>query len=529
MSNDLPRPGYAANAKPEAEAQGDATGIRTTLEKEGATAAADRLRQEVEAVPTEQRDAYNRALLTQLQGDGRTPNVLPELAIAFGLQNKDALFDKQFRSFGDPEKRIVSPDKINTAIAGEANPVYRELYRQFGDQYKAIKEENSKAWTGDYAQAISPFETLVPARQMQERLDAANALKVQQTANRGAFSELATNEKLFKGIAGPDNAIGKDEVEAFQQKWNASGEEGRKFRAQFATTPDQERRVGETVEALKKAYDDDKQKNNVPGSIIKDNRVHSLIEMGSAYGTITPESLAAGMGYKDLAQARERLPRDTGVTTAAPNPEIKPVVDYSSTAQQRGDGPWQVATRMLTGDRTQDQTKFFKNPGEAQRMLTEVLGNKDVWKFDKQGQPHVTGENRDDILQRIQAAEAKRATDSGQPVNSDLSNWFASRYPRELPTPAAAAAADMTNVQPDTDRKSATIRSGEGPWAIGKRMAEGSQLNAAQIRELQSAIVKGQYDDRAGVMTDRSIESIRARLKDPVLKAWFEKRYPPKA
>ncbi len=539
MGNEVPQPGYAANAKPDVEAKGDATNIRTVLERDGATAAADRLRQEVDAVPAAQRDAYNAALLKELQGDGRTQaNVLPELAIAFGLQNKDNVTDKQFRAYGDPEGRVVSQDKLNKAIAGEANPVYRELYRQFGDQYKAIKQENAEAWTGPYGQKVSPLETLVPARQLQERLDAANTKKVQQTENRNNFGELVTNPKLFDGIAGADGNITKDKVNAFQEKWNAAGPAGAEFRKQFATTPEAEQRVAKTLETLKNAYDDPKHKGNVPGSVIKDNRMTTLgIEAGSSYGNLTRDSLLKGLGYKDMAEAKARLPLDAPAANAAIKPiaEVNSVTNYSSTAQGYREGPAQVANRMLRGDTTQDQTKFFTKPDEAQRMLTDVLKQPDIWKFDQQGKPHVTAENRDQVLAAIKAAEVKKATDSRQPENNELSKWFESRYPK-LPTEAAPT---PTRGEPTatTDWNHLKLKDkNDGPRAIAGRMLQGQEAffddPARAARDLATALgVKaGIHNNRQGAEQvtkdnyDKVIDSIKA-TNNPQLLAWFQKRY----
>ncbi len=535
--NDVPPAGYAPNAKPEVEAKGDASTIRTVLERDGATAAADRLRQEVDAVPEAQRDAYNKALLTQLQGDGNNKNVLPELAIAFGLQHKDQVTDHTMM-WNLGREGIVSPDKINKAIAGETNPVYQELYRQFGDKYKQIKADNA-AGTGERPQSWDPFEVKVPESQLQERLAASDARHVQQTDNRNKFAELATNPKLFDGIAGADGAITKDKVQAFQDQWNQSGDAGKAFRAKYATSPDQERRVAQTVEDLKAAYDDPHHKGNVDGSVLKDNRMTTLgIEAGSSYGTMTKDSLLKGMGYANMDEAKRRLPQDVTSPTAAaslkPNPDVNSVTDYKSTAQGYHDGPSQVAANMLKGDATQDQRKFFTNPDEAQRMLTDVLKQPDIWKFDKQGQPHVTGENRDQVLAAIQAAEAKKATDSSKPANNELSNWFASRYPK-LDSPAAPAAPD---VEKAADFGATKVQKGLGADAVTRKILEGSGLDDNARRQLMGVInnkdVTG-VDFRSAkqgteVLSPTNLEKVRDAIaalpNNAALKAWFDKRYP---
>lgn len=533
MGNEVPPPGYAANAKPDVEAKGDATNIRTVLERDGATAAADRLRQEVDAVPAAQRDAYNAALLKELQGDGRNKtNVLPELAIAFGLQNKANTIDSNFR-WGDS----VSQDKINKAIAGEKNPVYQELYRQFGDKYKQIKAENAgqSGFSDTYGQSLSPFETMVPEKQLRERLQQANDKAVRQTDVRNKFGELVTNPKLFDGIAGPDGNITRDKVTAFQEKWNAAGETGAAFRRQFAQTPEQERKVNQTVEDLKNAYDDPRHKNNADGAIFKDNRVTTLgIEMGSAYGTMTRDTLLKGMGYKDMNEAKARLPVDAPATNAPIKPiaEVNSVTDYNSTAQAKGDGPAQVANRMLRGDRTQDQTRFFTKPEEAQRMLTDVLKQPDIWKFDQQGKPHVTAENRDQVLAAIKAAEAKKAADTRQPENSELSNWFASRYPKLDSTAPATP-----DVQPAADFGASKIIRGQGSDAISRKLVEGQNLDDGARRALQKVIndkaVTGVdlASARTGteVINATNLEKVREAVEkanNPQLTAWFNKRYP---
>ncbi len=63
-------------------------------------------------------------------------------------------------------------------------------------------------------------------------------------------------------------------------------------------------------------------------------------------------------------------------------------------------------------------------------------------------------------------------------------------------------------------------------------MAAGSPLDAAAKQALRQAIKPGEYDDKQGPLTEKSIEAIRKNVlasNNEQLKAWFAKRYPPKA
>ncbi len=239
------------------------------------------------------------------------------------------------------------------------------------------------------------------------------------------------------------------------------------------TDPKEQDRARKTLDALDKAFDSPANQDDKKGAVLIENsrgNFSNWLKFGLGQGDyMTRESLAKGMGYTndkgegDPAKAATKLPTDTAATAPKPIAEVPSVTNYNDTAQARGDGPYQVASRMLGGD----QAKYFKNPAEAQSIMTDVLRQPKIWDKDKQGVPKVTAENRDEIVKAIKEREAKIALDGKKPENNDLSNWFASRYPKiEKP---AATPVDMSAVQPDTDRKTGRIGKNEGPIKIAEK------------------------------------------------------------
>ncbi|MCC7528710.1 MAG: hypothetical protein IT342_09320 [Candidatus Melainabacteria bacterium] len=87
-------------------------------------------------------------------------------------------------------------------------------------------------------------------------------------------------------------------------------------------------------------------------------------------------------------------------------------------------------------------------------------------------------------------------------------------------------------MKPDTNMEKGRIGKGDGPIKIAERMSAGEPLDAAAKTALRQAIKVGEYDDRQGALTEKSIEAIRKNIEagnNEQLKQWFAKRYPKKA
>ncbi len=154
-----------------------------------------RLRSEVESVPDRDRQAYSQALLRGLQGDSRMPNILPEMAIAFGMQNGNSFLEtNKWRWAGDD--RIVNPDKLSTAASREANPVYQELYREMFNKYRGIKAENAD--NGNVLFDKYAMKYFIPGQVVPEsQLRREQAVDSVRSENRRQFGALASNPKTF--------------------------------------------------------------------------------------------------------------------------------------------------------------------------------------------------------------------------------------------------------------------------------------------------------------------------------------------
>lgn len=505
--------------------------VKDAYDTGGAAAGNDKLLTETQGTAltgasAEQQRQYQEEMARQL----KEAKILPELSVAAVLKNP-----------GDIIKgNVVNEQALGRAQYDAKDPLQAATLRAFGDKYQQLKSENdaaaaqAAAMGGGFPVGDMPVSKAQLERTVADSRAGATektALQNKQTQDKKDLSELVTNPKLFDALADKDGKIYKGSVDEFNKKFYAPGAEGEQFRAQLGDRAAQDR-AAQTAEALKKKFDEPGNQDDKPGSVLKENSAGVLPWNWFNKGDhMTRDSLAKGLGYTkpdgspDVDAMKAKLPTDVAVQTK-PIADVPSVTDYSSTAQGRGDGPYQVAQRMLGGD----QAKFFKNPAEAHAIMTDVLRQPKIWDKDKQGVPKVTAGNRDDIVTAIKEREAKLAKDSGKPENNDLSNWFASRYPKiEKP---AAAPVDMSAVQPDTDRKTGRIGRGEGPIKIAENMAAGSPLDAAAKQALRQAIKPGEYDDKQGPLTEKSIEAIRKNVlasNNEQLKAWFAKRYPPKA
>lgn len=509
MPPETPQATYDAARGPQREAAADAANIRTTLERDGAEAAVSRMRAEVDTVPERDRQAYNTALLRGLQGDGRSPNVLPDMALTFGLQNGGVL--EQSRQAGE---RIVSATGVQNAVRQESNPVFQELYREFGTKYRALRQQNGESYNLSTNLPLIGTDTIVPESQLRQGLE-SNKLHVE---NRRSVGLLATHPDLFNGIAGSDKAISQTEVVAFQNKWNASGQEGRDFRKKFAATPEMEKKISDTVENLRLAFDSDQNTGSKPGSLLENNRDNRYFSAISSYGQMTEASLLRGLGYNSLADAKSRMPVDAG---GKPIAEVTTLPNFDSTALRRGEGPSGLAQRMLQG-----QSEFFKDaPGGAQKALadlTTAMGIRAGNFADRQGQNQVTAEKRNDIIKAID-----------ETGNTRLRDWFISRYPEN----AAPSADNRAPAAMDTASSSVVRR--QGPDTVARNMLKESGLDATAQRDLARVLHKDLGVDwntvREGTRLinpegkPENMEMVREKVeatKNAKLIEWFNTKYP---
>lgn len=509
---------YDSARGPVREAAADASGIRTVLEKEGAEAAVTRLRSEIESVPERDRQAYNAALLKNLQGDSnRMPNILPDMAIAFGMQNAGSFMEQnRWKSPLFSGERIVNSDKLGSAASREANPVYQELYREMHNKYRSLKAENGanpNFWQAD-SQKFRFGEATVSEAQFKKEL-AADQVRAE---NRRQFGALASNPKLFDAIAS-GGEITKDGVKAFQERWNQTGQTGADFRKQFASTPEQQRQVGQTLDNLNFAFDEDRHKGNKPGSVLKDNVMGVMgsgyLEIASSYGKMTRESLLGGLGYKSMDEAKLRLPADVG---GKPLTDVVSLTNYDNTKLlSKNDGPNNIARRMLSG-----QEKFFKDePGgidKAVADLTKAMGPNSGNYTDK-AVNQITPENRDKVIQSI-----------GETGNARLRDWFVSRYPADMAAVAASNAASGP-----LDNASSKVIIKQGPDTVAKNMLEGSGLDSSARQALSKVLHKeigvnwNSVKPGTPLVTSENLEDVRSKISssgNSKLIEWFDTKYP---
>lgn len=508
---------YDSAKGPTREAAADASAIRNVLEKEGSDAAVTRLRSEVESVPERDRSAYNTALLRNLQGDNnRMPNILPDMAIAFGMQNSGSFMESDRWNWGGGE-RIVNADKLSSAASREANPVYQELYREMYNKYRSIKSDNRSGMSllDDYSQGTRVLrDAVVPESQLKKQLDS----DLVRADNRRQFGALASNPKLFDAI-GSGGPITRDNVIAFQERWNQTGQTGADFRKQFGATPEQQRQIGQTLDNLKFAFDDNRHKDNKPGSVLKDNVsgtiARNITERFAPYGTMTRESLLSGLGYRSMEEAKLRLPADVG---GKPISDVTSLSNYDNTKLLgKNDGPNSVARRMLAG-----QEKFFKDePGGVEKAiadLTKAIGPASG-NYTDRAVNQVTPENRDKVIQSI-----------NETGNGKLRDWFVSRYPSDMSAVAAATAATGP-----LDNASSKVVSKQGPDAVAMNMLKDAGLDASARAALSKVLHKeigvnwGSVKAGTPLITESNLEDVRSKIastNNSKLIEWFDRKYP---
>lgn len=503
---------------PAANARADVTRVNEDLTTKGATEALTRLYDEADPAKGLSSIARDQTAQTQYRAElarqlGES-NVLPALSIA------------HVKGLGDQVKEngVVTPKKVIERLQGETDPVRRALLEGFVKQYDQIQREAPGRRVDDQFLQSKLEKT---TRDAQEN----NALKAKNTKDQGELGDLIRNPDLFKAISSkPDgNTITKDDVDAFRKRLTEGTKpEDAELRRKFAGTPADNERLNKTLDALSRSFDAADNQPGKKGSTIKGGGL-----MQDRWDNfMTRESLATGMGFESVEKAKTAL--DNG---ARPVAGVEPVTSYDQTRLRPGLGPQDLAHRML--DPTKDG-KFFKDAAAVQqaRQDLEYVFRKGGPILQDKGKPEVTAENREQIIKEIQAREKARADANKTPVDNTLSNWFASKYPKDLPTPVAPGTANVDSIRPDSDRTRASVSKNDGPERISRRMGEG-ELNENQRRILQSALIPGKtYDDQVGKLSDASIEKVRAAIEAlkpsprmseaeiAYVKAWYAKKYP---
>lgn len=530
---------YDSRQGAEKEAAHDAKQIRSAFERDGAETAVQRLQAEVDSVPSSQRQAYGAALLKNLQGDGNNASLLPDIALAFGNAHQDRVSQGGY----------VSRDRIAAAVLNEKNPVYAEMYRQFGDKFKDLRHENqNQSWMyGDHYRAPSFLNDAghwmgnklnekigaewgggVTVAELSRKVSEECAKIGKRNKDRDDLGMLAEKPELFDYIAQNDGQISRSDVQAFREKLLLStGDEGKHLREKFAKTPAEQERLTRVAGALLDSFDNKANEDGKPGSVHEDG--YDLYGWNPLSGDyMTRESLARGLGYSSPQEAQKRVPRDDGMHVDA-NPDVQAAADFSQSAQRRGDGPWQVSEHMLAA-----QGKHFEDPSKAQKLLTDVLRQNQFWTRDKQGEPKLMPENRNDMLAAIKAAEVKESEQSGASENNDLSRWFAARYPASLENKSH----QKSEVESLSDFSNTRLRGKkDGPRGVSTRMLHGQEEFFSDphkaVTDLSKAIgVKsGIHNHRKGAeqVTMRNIDRIIDNIEktgNQELLDWFKKRYP---
>jgi len=530
---------YDSRQSADKEAAQDARQIRSAYDHDGADKAVQRLQAEVDAVPSAQRQAYGAALLRNLQSESGSSNFLPDVALAFGNAHKESVSEGGF----------VSNSRIASAVQNEKNPVYAEMYRQFGDRFKSMRNENQNQnfFYGDHSHAPASLNAAghwlanklnekagpswgggVSTDSISERLSEQGQKLEKRNKDRENLGFLAAKPELFDHIAQNDGEISRSDAEAFRNKLLLdTSDEGKRLREKFAKTPKEQERLTNTVGALLDSFDHPANADGADGSVHNDG--YDLYGMNPFGGDfMTKESLARGLGYSSSQEAQKRVMQDVKTSVDA-NPDVQSAGDYSQTAQKRGDGPWQVAEHMLDG-----QDKHFEKPFEAQKLLTDVVRQSNFWTKDKQGEPKLTADNRNEMLAAIKSAEAKRAEHEGKDENNDLSRWFAGRYPEDMEKKSSGKG----DVEQLSDFSNTSLRGAkDGPNAIAARMIHGQEQffsdphKAAADLSKAIGVKAGIHNSKNGAeqVTKENIEKVIANIEktgNQELLDWFKKRYP---
>ncbi len=407
----------------------------------------------------------------------------------------------QGSEFADPAK---AQRDLQGAIG--RNFIDRSGADQLGGENRAKVREDIRK--GGNTELLNWFDKRYPTTDT--TAPAASNQEAKDKQIRDNISPL-TDPKLFGAIAGlgrgvKDDRIEQRDLDAFKEKWgDGSKPEHQQFRAQFGTQ-EQQNRI-------------DKFLKDNPTIDSADNRRLGLVERNLlAPNAITRDTLTAGLGgaeavrnYQQQAQRRPdgSTPRD--VTPAGPE----------TSTLRNGEGPHQVARRMLQGQE-------FADPAKAQRDLQAALGRNFI---DRSGTDQLGGENRAKVRESIR-----------QSNNTELLNWFDKRYP--APKPTDAAPAQQNRVTADTDYSRTRVIPGRGAEAVSRQMLEGQGLDEGSRAALQRVLQSPELGinwrgvqagkpiigdaDKPGVVDVEKFRQTVNKSGNEALKTWFNARYPEK-
>lgn len=516
---------------PDREGNRDSANTRRIAEQQGSEAAAAHVRSELRAAETtlgngSEYRQYVQTYLNGLRGGNGQPDILPSLAIAYGLQGGDITRNGRDHGFGE----ILDPTKIDDkmrAASRSGNVLDREMYRELGRKHNEIRQNNERDYNfiGGYGQPFARSGNgVVPveqARDFQRGID-------RTAENRAEMGVLATNDRLRRAIAGSDGAITKDEAKAFAEKWDRNENN---FRREFTNgSRTEEEKITNALDALNRQWDSTNYAHNginANGSILQDH----LTGLGNMYGlfgfssltndgVLSDQSLARGLGFRRLDDAKRNLPafdraRGDSSSLQSPMAGVQRESNFDNTRLNgRNEGPWHVANRMLQG-----QEEFFRNaPGgidKARRDLTTALGVRSGVHNSRLGANQLTEDNMSKVIENINRLD-----------NPALRDWLISRYPGsqrlESRTEAAANYDD-----------SRIARNGRLPSKIAENMVRGSEIadNQQAKRALQDVLRQQMRGRREGdnILRPENYDQFRRAIEAKNIEAlttWFRRRYP---
>lgn len=376
-----------------------------------------------------------------------------------------------------------------------------------------IREDIRKS---DNTELLKWFDRRYPGKDETARPEAPAAMNqdAKDKQGRDAVSPLVSDPKLFDAMAGlgrgvKDGRIEQKDLDAFRTQWgDGTKPEHKAFRAQFGTQ-EQQNRIDKFLK--------DNPKVDTP-----ENRRLGLIESNAWYGAdnaFTRQTLEKGLGgeqavrnYQQEAQRRPdgKLPKD-----------VPPAGPETSTLRS-GEGPHQVARRMLQGSE-------FADPAKAQRDLQAALGRNFI---DKAGTNQLDGANRDKVREDIRNSN-----------NTELLNWFDKRYPQPKPAESTRVV-EAPKPAAQADYSSTRVIAGRGADAVSRQMLSGSGLDENARAALQGVLQSKELGiDWKSVQAGKpvigdaekpglvDVEKFRGQVEktgNEALKAWFKSKFPEK-
>lgn len=537
MSVEIPQGTYNRNVGPDREGSNDAAATRRYYERFGADAASQHVHTELEAArrelfnDPEALERYTISYVRGLRGNDELSNLLPKLALSYGLQNGDVISHSRWRTLSG--EQVLDPQKIEDRLSRSTNQLEREMFRHAREFYDNFKRQNESSWNvAGYGQR--PLNILggaiVPVSQAREAIRETDRTR----NNREEMSVLATDRKLYESIARggdssatQDNRISRQDLNNFRRRWDENRDD---FRRQF-TNGDvmQEEKITIALNALRRQWESQTHANaqNRDGSILQNHMSDSTLynwtglTWAASDGEMTHESLARGLGFNNLETARRQIPaadraRGDQATGQSPMSGVRRESNFDNTRLNgRNEGPWHVARRMLQG-----QEEFFRNaPGgieKAHRDLTAALGVRAGIHNSRQGANQLTEDNINKVIENINRAN-----------NPALRDWLISRYPG-----AGQRAESRTEAAANYD-DSRYSRTSRHPQKIAENMTRGSEVATDQraMRALQDVIrqhVRGRRDGE-NVLHSENYDAFKRAIEEKnnqALTAWFRRRYP---